>query len=59
MEIEIKFDKLYNNLNITLIEGTDFTISYMKDYINNGDNLTIDLRYLLIQVLKQMHRLLP
>ena len=38
----MKFNKLSNDLNIKLIEGTNSTISYIKDYINNGENITID-----------------
>ena len=30
-----------NDLNTKLIEGTNGTVSYMKDYINNGENLKI------------------
>ena len=42
IEIEIKSNKLSNDFNIKLIEGTNGTISYIKDYINNKENLTID-----------------
>ena len=38
---EMKFNKLFNDLNIKLKEGTNYTISYMKDYINNEGNLKI------------------
>ena len=38
---EIKCNILSNDLNIKLIEGTNGTIFYMKDYINNGENLKI------------------
>ena len=34
-----KFNKLPNDLNIKLIKGTKNFILYMKDYINNGENL--------------------
>ena len=53
IERKMKFNKLSNDLNIKLIEGTNDTISYMKDYINNGENLATDPI-----VLKQMHYLL-
>ena len=42
IEREMKFNRLPNYLNIKLIEGTNDTIFYMKDYINNGENVTID-----------------
>ena len=35
----MKFNKLSNNLNIKLIKGTRNSILYIKDYINNGENL--------------------
>ena len=34
-----KINKLPNDLNIKLIKGTKNFILYMKDYINNGENL--------------------
>ena len=37
-EREIKSNKSSNDLNIKLIEGTNGTISYMKKYIDNGEN---------------------
>ena len=37
----MKLNKLSNDLNVKLIEGSNGTISYMKDYINNGENLKI------------------
>ena len=40
-KIEMKFNKWSNDLNIELIEETNGTISYTKDYINNGENLKI------------------
>ena len=41
-ERKTKFDKLSNNLNIKLIKGPRKSILYIKDYVNNGENLTID-----------------
>ena len=40
-EGKMKFNKLSNNLNIKLTKGTESSILYMKDYINNGENLKI------------------
>ena len=40
-KIEMKLNKLSNDLNIKLIEGTNGTITSRKDYINNGENLKI------------------
>ena len=55
-EREMKFNKLSNDWNIKLIEGTISTVSHMKDYINNGENLK--KQSLLIQIFKKMHCLL-
>ena len=38
---EMKLNKLSNDLNIKLIERTNDTIYYMKDYISNVGNLKI------------------
>ena len=35
----MKFNKLSNDLNIKLLKGTRNSIFYMKDYIDNGENL--------------------
>ena len=40
-EREMKFNILSNDLNIKLIKGTRNSIFYMKEYINNGENLKI------------------
>ena len=40
-ERNIKFNRLSNDLNIKLIKGTKNSILYMKDRVNNGENLTI------------------
>ena len=42
-ESKIKFNKFSNNLNNKLIKGTRNSILYIKDYINNGENLKIKL----------------
>ena len=38
-ERKMKFNKLSNDINSKLIKGTKNSILYMKDYINNGENL--------------------
>lgn len=45
-ERKCKFDKLFNDLNIKLIKGNGSLIVYIKQHINNGENLpkrSIDL----------------
>ena len=42
-EREMKFNILSNDLNIKLIKRTRNSIFYMKEYINNRENLTIKL----------------
>ena len=37
-EREMKFNKLSNDLNIKLIEGTNSTISYMKNILTMEKN---------------------
>ena len=37
----MKFNKLPNNLNIKLIKGTRKSVIFMKDYIDNWENLKI------------------
>ena len=41
-ERKMKFNKLSNNLINKLIKGPRNSIPYMEDYVNNGENLTID-----------------
>ena len=48
-ERKAKFNKLSNIFNIKLIKGNIKFIVYMKNYINNGENLN---KSLLIEVLK-------
>ena len=39
-ERKCKFNKLFNDLNIKLIKGNRSLIVYIKQHINNGENLT-------------------
>lgn len=39
-ERKCKFNKLFNDLNIKLIKGNRSLIVYIKQYINNAENLT-------------------
>ena len=38
-EREMKFNKLYKDLNIKLIKRTRYSLPCMKEYMNNGENL--------------------
>ena len=38
-ERKMRFNKLSSNLNIKLIKGNRTFILYMKNYVNNGQNL--------------------
>ena len=40
-EREMKFNKLYKDLNIKLIKRTRYSLLCMKEYMNNGENLKI------------------
>ena len=37
----MEFKKLSDDLNVKLLKGTRSSIFYMKDYIDNGENLKI------------------
>lgn len=53
-ERKCKFDKLFNDLNIKLIKGNGSLIVYIKQHINNGENLTKRSIDLIIKINKYL-----